>query len=545
MRAWVTDPTALEQLQLIAEGFPRAPLSSLDPILWKALTDLRDDPHIYITPADKGGTLVIWRSIEYEREANRQLSDVRTYREISQEMADEYLLQLGSLRRELTNHLLMKKWITKREASAIYGSPCEAAPIYFLPKIHKGLNPRSNTFPGRPIVSTIKSTLHLLDKYLANITASLLTEIPGSLRDTMHLLSLLPTAEVPADATLLAVDVNALYPSIPWEEGVQASIEFYKLKYTWLLAKAAREGTLDPPDPQTFGLILRTILENSVISYKGSRFFHQIKGTSMGACISVYFANCYMWKVTESILTDPPPFIKLFLRFIDDILILSTGRPEQIDETLRSISNDNITYSSSIPGRQTEFLDLLITINDRTSLIETAPFSKPSASPSYLHAKSMHPHHLIKSIPFAQLIRLRRNASNTENFLGPARKLLNRFASREYDRKALRRTLSAVLSLDRRDLLFPKRRTTKFRHAFKFIVPFDFRHDWNLLRGRLAKLLKAITNFYSDSPISDELSRRDIKLIFRRASNLSALFTPKIKNRPLTSSRGPPQGGSA
>lgn len=287
---------------------------------------------------------------------------------------------------------------------------------------------------------------------------------------------------------------------------------------------------LDPPDPQTFETILRLILESSLISYKGTRFFHQIKGTAMGACISVFFANCYMKKVTEPLLTNPPAHINLFLRFIDDILILTTGGQDQIDTTLALISNENISYSSSKPGKETEFLDLIISINQDTSLIETRPFAKPSASPSYLHARSMHPPHLIKSIPFAQLLRLRRNSSDIKFFMKPALKLIGRFFSRGYDKNLLRRALSAVLTLDRKDLLTVKTRNNKFNRCFKLIVPYDFHHDWKKVRGHLNALLRLIRRFYYNSHLSEDLERHEIKLIFKRASNLASLWSPKIKN---------------
>lgn len=531
-RDWLRDPKILERFELLSNCFPLEPPTVIDQELWKALLKLKSDPNIYISPADKGGTLVLWRTREYEREALFQLYDRRNYLPIDQFELKRRLDNFKITRDRIINQLLNKNYISKREASAIKTSPCEASPIYFLPKIHKKINPKTRTFYGRPIVSTIRSSFHLLDKYLANITAPLLTEIPGSLRDTTHLLNSLPNTSIPQCTKIIAVDVNALYPSIPWEEGLLATVGFYRIKYPWLKAKARDKGFLDPPDPESFGEILRSILENSIISYKGSLFFHQIKGTAMGACISVFFANCYMWQITEPILIAPPAHILHFLRYIDDILIITTGDQSQIDETLKSITNDSISYSSNKLDTKTEFLDVTISINQKTFLIETAPFSKPTASPSYLHAHSMHPPHLIKSIPFAQLLRLKRNSSNVELFMVPALKMITRFLTRGYKKGLLQRTLLRVIRLDRETLLQPKLKKANFERFLKFIPTFDFHHEWKCVRTQLNALLREISKFYySCDSISAQLQRTQIKVIFKRAENLAALWSPRIKNK--------------
>lgn len=529
-REWVRDPDALTLINKITEGQSTQPRKTLDPRLHDALEKLKNDPHIYISPSDKGGCLVLWRRIEYNREALSQLEDSKTYRRINLAELEEHLLHLKFQRNEIAVHLLKNKWITKNEYTSIRRGPNKASPIYFLPKLHKKINDKSRTFHGRPIVSTIHSTLHLLDKYLANITAPLLSEIPGSLRDTTHLLNLLPNWRIPEPANLITIDVNALYPSIPWREGVEATTEFYSIKIDFLISRARRDGHLDPPDPPTFKKILLTILENSIISYQNEAHFHQIKGTAMGACISVFFANCYMWKLTVNIIVNPPSHILLFLRYIDDIIILTTADLNQIMRLLESISNDHITYSQNKLGKSTEFLDVLITINPETGLIETAPFSKPSASPTYLHADSMHPRHLIKSIPFAQLLRLRRNSSDIKHFSQPASKLITRFLARGYKKAHLLRALAATLNLDRNALLTPRPRTSVFTNAFKFIPIFDFHHDWKKLRVHLNNLLLIVIRFYGGTYVGETLAKRDIKLIFRRARNLASLWSPKIKN---------------
>ena len=64
----------------------------------------------------------------------------------------------------------------------------------------------------------------------------------------------------------------------------------------------------------------------------------------MGCCISVYFANAYMYKITKSIVVNPPAYVPVFLRFIDDILVITSGTDSEIADLFKSISNAHISY---------------------------------------------------------------------------------------------------------------------------------------------------------------------------------------------------------
>ena len=64
-----------------------------------------------------------------------------------------------------------------------------------------------------------------LDKYLEELTRPILKRIPGSLRDTRDLLSELARLnDLPEEAIMFSADVETLYPSIPWKEGIDAAV---------------------------------------------------------------------------------------------------------------------------------------------------------------------------------------------------------------------------------------------------------------------------------------------------------------------------------
>ena len=69
--------------------------------------------------------------------------------------------------------------------------------------------------------------------------------------------------------------------------------------------------------------LLMTVLSFNTMKF-GERFFHQIKGTSMGSPMTVNFTNLFMGQFGTNMLNDyRSKYNKLpgiWLRYIDDIL---------------------------------------------------------------------------------------------------------------------------------------------------------------------------------------------------------------------------------
>ena len=71
----------------------------------------------------------------------------------------------------------------------------------------------------------------------------------------------------------------------------------------------------------------------------------------------------------------------------------------------------------------------------------------------------MYPPALLKSIPFSQLLRIRRNATQTNNFDVEAARLLERLLKRGYPKKLLTRAFSRAILVRRSQLLRKKAKT--------------------------------------------------------------------------------------
>lgn len=515
---WSTD----ERIVPILGGLSTPDLAP-NPISHKEVVETIDKINkrtdVHILKSDKGRNTVIWRISDYDREATRQLSDTTTYTELSEAEFMSKLKIVKSRCQELSENLLALKHITAGEDDTICKRPLKGSSIYFLPKIHKPMNKDSATFPGRPIVATFTSTTYLLDKYITELTKPLLKMIPGSLMDTMDFIQRLPKETLPSSAQLTTADVTSLYPSIPWDEGITAATAFYAENLAFLQERAELRSKLPVPSSRLFREILSLILCNSLIEFKKGRFFHQIKGTAMGCCISVYFANCYMFELTRTIIENPSSEVISFLRFIDDIFLITIDKTaNEIQQLFNLISNANIHYEINTPSKKQDFLDTTITINNKHQII-SKPFSKETASGSYLHPGSTHPRHTIKANPYSQLLRLRRISSNRFIFKNESRKMRRDFRNMGYSWKLVNETFSKTFNMKEEDLL-PAPRSSIIGNSFKFITTFHHTYDWRDVRSKLELLQKALIEHYSEEGpnqnkrFSEFLESRHFSLIF-------------------------------
>ena len=521
-----------------------------------AIKALKNNQFIHILKADKGRNAVIWLVEDYDKEAQRQLDDALNYKELSKGEYESELLTLSNRVILQAKRLYESKFLTKREFEALSVAVIKGAYIYFLAKTHKGPHPSTGTFHGRPIVATHSATIHLLDKFITRVTAPLLTRIPGSLRDTFDLLEKLPNQTPFPETAIITADVDALYPNIPWREGLNSSILFYRENLEWLKTYAANNNLLQPPDLASFAYAIELVLTNSYITFKNRRWFRQIRGTAMGMCISVYFANTYMYYVTKKYVDQSPSRIFTFLRYIDDIVIIfdnsistdgnlnlfETATGQTKDSTFfQNITNDNISYTVEGPSYSQSFLDVLITIDNVNNLIITCPFKKPTASNSFLHAQSNHPLHTFRAVPLAQFQRLRRISSTTEIFKRTSADLIKDIFKCGYDRADIWKGYNRALNMSRHTVSDTRKRAVnKTETSVKLITRHNTASSLTISRKTIeqihetARLHYVHLGIHGGHAINIErghcLGRNSSSIVTNVGQNVGSFFTKSVKN---------------
>ena len=117
------------------------------------------------------------------------------------------------------NHILsrLQKIGVITEDMATYAVPVDSKParFYILPKVHK------SGCPGRPIVSAVGSPTEGLSELVDHFIQPFVPNIPSYIRDAQDSLDRLHAiCPLPVESILCTIDVTALYPSIPHDDGL-------------------------------------------------------------------------------------------------------------------------------------------------------------------------------------------------------------------------------------------------------------------------------------------------------------------------------------
>lgn len=399
------------------------------------LSTLRSRKDIVIKKADKGASIVIWPTEEYIKEATRQLDDTTTFEPVANgdEAVQAAHTQTIRLLAEAKSMNVISAATLDRESER----EIKIGNIYFLPKVHKPLHPTTGSYKGRPIVSCCSGPTRTLDLLLTRIFTPLLTKLPERLRDTTSFLLHLHRIQHRPTSSLFSLDIESLYPSIPQAEAVDAMINFLSEHKDHVQRRLAEKGKF-PKLPPFFWLhdALHHVLRSNVFHFNG-KYYRQIKGTCMGASISVALAEIFVHMTIER----SPARLQVcptWKRYIDDILVISPDplEPDKILECLNRI-HPSIRFTIETSSDNTlPFLDTLLYL-DKEGRLQTRVYYKSTDRHLYLHQRSFHPRSCKKSLPYSQGLRIIRNTSDPVVCEQELDRLLDFFKKRSYPASTL------------------------------------------------------------------------------------------------------------
>lgn len=196
---------------------------------------------------------------------------------------------------------------------------------------------------------------------------------------------------------------------IPKEEGIIASQHFL----------SSCDATMWE-HTQMLVEMIRLVLDNNVFLHNGS-WFCQCQGVAIGWKFSPSFANLFMgWLEKNYIWRDCPEDLMNYVvnwgRYIDDVLMIWTGGQTLLLEFCTFLNNNqcNIEFTYEHNSTEIAFLDLILYIINDT--IASTLYRKNTACNSVLHAQSSHPRSQVLSIPFGEMMTIRRNCSEDVAF---------------------------------------------------------------------------------------------------------------------------------
>lgn len=402
---------------------------NLSPDELLSLNQLRDDKHIIIKPADKGGAVVIMEKNLYREEGLRQLLNPFYYEEIERPLANETIELINNVYFKLLN----RGFLNDRQYDFLCAkSPISQRSFYLLPKIHKPLFkwPNRRMPEGRPIVSDCGSETYTACQFIDYFLKPLAINHASYLKDTYDFVFKIRNRSIPPNSLLVTGDVTALYTNMNIDRSIQVVREAF-----------LRHPDSTRPDDEIIEL-LDICLRRNDFFFAGKTFLQKC-GTAMGKTFAPNLANLYLlhldWCAVNGFSIKP----LLFYRYLDDIFFVWPGSRDDLQAF-------NLYLNSILPGikitftvreETIEFLDTRVykSHNSGGTILQTRVYFKPTDTHQLLHASSFHPRHTIRGIMKSQIIRFKRLCSNKTEFDYACRTLFNVLRFRGYSRSTFRR----------------------------------------------------------------------------------------------------------
>ena len=263
-----------------------------------AMRELHSNRDVIIKPADKGGGIVIMNTTDYIQEAQRQLLHPKHYKPLASDPTTTY--------NKYTHHLIDQAWrlgINDTTKENLQTKNPRISTFYMLPKIHKPGN------PGRPIVNSIASITEKISAFVDAPLRQYTPRIPSYIKDTTHFINIMGNIQLDPEDLLVTINVSSLYTNIPHSEGTAA------------INRMMEETGTDTLLRMFISNLAYQALTKNFFSFNG-QLYEQAQGTAMGTRMTPNYAIIFMHYLETNFLTNYPKQPKIWLRFIDDIIMI-------------------------------------------------------------------------------------------------------------------------------------------------------------------------------------------------------------------------------
>ena len=482
--------------------------SNLSPQERKALEELKSRDDIIIRIADKGAAVVLLNRSDYLSECYRQLTDTKYYSKLDHNPTDLYRLDVLNQVEDMYQNGEID--ITVKEY--LQDCKCRTPEFYTIPKIHK------IPLKGRPIVSGNEGPTEKISQFVDHFLNPPTTKIRSYVKDTTHLLQILnQLGSVPPHTLLATLDVASLYTNINNEEGLKAA------KST--LEKSRPEAHIKPSNLSLLKL-LELVLTRTNFQFNGQNFL-QISGTCMGTKVAPSYAINTLGHFEDQFVHTYPLKCLVYLRYIDDILILWTHSRDQLETFVQHLNGatSNFTFTHEISTDSVTFLDTQISLQNNH--IVTDLYCKPTDSHNYLVYESAHPQRCKDSIPFSQFLRIRRICSNVTDFDRHVVNFCGYFLKRNYPTELLKEAAILARSKNRSELLQQKDKVNDDQDRV-FLITTYHPHDRSLV-----DIFHTNWSILGRSLTTEFLFKKKLMCGYRRPKNLRDLLVrAKVPHKP-------------
>ena len=439
------------------------------------LVTLQREKVLMVKPSDKAGGYCLMDFADYKEEMEEKLKE--KFVDTSGELKDKYVqIQQKELKKqweevkEVVSFGINRGYITPEDGAIMVPEKPSAGRLYGNVKDHKPVAAGKNIPKLREIVSGSGSNTEWVSAYVDHHAKPEVQKLPSYIEDTPDVLRKIAEKNrrgpLPPNAIPVVMDVTALYPNVPHEEGL-----------TYL--ERALDRRTDKSVPTDFLIrLMRLVLTKNTFEWD-RKLFIQKDGTAIGTRAAPTYAGLFMGGLEadalQAWLEHAHQFnLEDWLRFIDDIWFWWTGTEEELLQFIDFMNNFHptikFTCEYDFQTRSVNFLDMKIYV-DSDGYIQTDLYTKPNTKCQYLLPSSNHPSHVTKNIPYSLAFRLRRICSTEERFnirLGELRDLL---LERGYRRRVIEAAFEKVKQLERATTLsrvVREKKEDRVKAIFKF-----------------------------------------------------------------------------
>ena len=275
-----------------------------------ALNGLKSDGTIVIKEADKGSGVVVWDREDYIMEAENQLGDPAVYLPLGNDPSNT----LHNVIDQAMGRIRQRGDVDDKTLEYLMVNNPKLGRFYLLPKIHK----RLNSVPGRPVISNSGFHTENFSEFLDFHLQPLAKSVRSHIKDTNHFLQKIQSlGNIPEDTILCTIDVVALYPSIPHNEGLG------------VLRKALDSRADRSVSTDSLMDLAEVVLKNNMFEFNG-RFYHQIRGTAIGTKCAPPYSILFLADLEEKLLRSYDCKPSVWWRYIDDVFLIWTHGEEDL-----------------------------------------------------------------------------------------------------------------------------------------------------------------------------------------------------------------------
>ena len=322
--------------------------------------------------------------------------------------------------------------------------------------------------PLRDVVSGSGSSTEYISSFVDYHMKEEVKKLNSFIEDTPHLLreieEINKKGRLPSHAIPVTMDITALYPSIPWSDGLEALEE-------------AANNRANQTVPTNFILrLMLLVLGTNIFEFDGQLYL-QKDGTAIGTKAAPTFANLFMGKWENLLMNHgTAKLIQFWRRFIDDILFIWYGTKEELEELILQANtimpSIKVTCEYSFETRAVNFLDTTIFV-DSEGFLRTDLYKKENLKVSYLLPSSSHPSHISKNIPYSLAYRLRRICWSETLFEERLIELERALVSRGYKPRSLKDSFNRARLIPRERAIERVKKDREVAGRVRFIVKFD------------------------------------------------------------------------